>query len=252
MIFAAGHRARMLCVLGGIAVSIVAFAMAAAPASAQTMTGVPNALQGFSQNRDQPVKIEAERLEVRDKEQQASFIGDVKVTQGDTVMRAKSLVVFYERNDAKAAKDAKPARTMPAADPGPGGSQKISRLEARGGVTVTQKDQTVTGQSGIFDMRANTVTLNGGVLLTQGQNVLRGERLIVDLTTGAARVEAGKSNNGRVQGVFHSTGTPLQGGNPAAPGTRPQPAPGRNAPAASDEPGAPLKLNALPPRGRAG
>ena len=41
---------------------------AGAPAqTAQTaQTGVPNALQGFSQNRSQPVKIESASLEVRD------------------------------------------------------------------------------------------------------------------------------------------------------------------------------------------
>jgi lipopolysaccharide export system protein LptA len=29
--------------------------------------GVPNAVQGFSQNRDQPIQIEAATLEMRDK-----------------------------------------------------------------------------------------------------------------------------------------------------------------------------------------
>ena len=31
------------------------------------MSGVPNAMQGFSQNRDQPIQIEAASLEMRDK-----------------------------------------------------------------------------------------------------------------------------------------------------------------------------------------
>ena len=67
-----------------------------APA-AQPSKGPPNALQGFSQNRDQPVHIEAATLEVRDKDKVATFSGDVRVTQGDTNMRCKSLVVFYEQ-----------------------------------------------------------------------------------------------------------------------------------------------------------
>jgi len=56
--------------------------------------GPPNALQGFSQNRDQPVKIQAATLEVREKEKQATFSGDVHVTNGDTELRCKSLIVF--------------------------------------------------------------------------------------------------------------------------------------------------------------
>ena len=59
-------------------------------------------------------------------------------------------------------------------------------------MTVTQKDQTATGERGLFDMQANTVTLIGNVVVTQGQNVMRGERLVVDLTTGVSRVDAGK------------------------------------------------------------
>jgi lipopolysaccharide export system protein LptA len=158
--------------------------------------GPPNALQGFSQNRDEPVHIEAATLEVRDKDKVATFSGDVKVQQGDTGLRCKSLVVFYEQDN----KDGTPAaNTMAAADAGPGGQQRIKRLEAKGGVVVTQKEQTATGELGIFDMKTNTVTLSGNVIMTQGKNILRGEKLIVDLTSGVSKVESSKSANGRVQ-----------------------------------------------------
>jgi lipopolysaccharide export system protein LptA len=158
--------------------------------------GPPNALQGFSQNRDQPVKIEAATLEVRDKDKVATFSGDVKVQQGDTGLRCKSLMVFYEQD----AKDGTPAaNTMPAADAGPGGEQRIKRLEAKGSVVVTQKEQTATGELGVFDMKTNTVTLSGNVIMTQGKNILRGDRLIVDLTSGVSKVESSKNANGRVQ-----------------------------------------------------
>src|SRR5471032_2313155 len=58
--------------------------------------GVPNAMQGFAQNRDQPIKIEASSLEMRDKKKEATFAGNVKVVQGDTTMTSKTLVVFYD------------------------------------------------------------------------------------------------------------------------------------------------------------
>jgi lipopolysaccharide export system protein LptA len=191
--------------------------VASAPAANK---GPPNALQGFSQNRDQPVHIEAATLEVRDKDKVATFSGDVKVQQGDTGLRCKSLVVFYEQDG----KDGTPAaNTMPAADAGPGGQQRIKRLEARGGVVVSQKDQTATGETGIFDMKANTVTLNGKVVMTQGKNVLRGERLVVDLTSGVSRVEAGKSGHDRVEGLFLPSSGPvdLKSGLQQAPAPRP-------------------------------
>jgi lipopolysaccharide export system protein LptA len=172
------------------------------------MSGVPNAMQGFSQNRDQPIQIEAASLEMRDKKKEATFSGNVKVVQGDTTMTSRSLVVFYDSGPAPATPAPAPAPAAPkgsksgsmqAASPGPGGSSSIRRLEAKGSVVVTQKDQVVTGETAIFDTRANLITMVGGVVLTQCKNVLKGDRLKVDMTTGVSRVE---SDSGKVQGMF--------------------------------------------------
>jgi len=216
-----------------VALSLIAGAKAVAQSAVQ---GVPNAMQGFSQNRDQPIQIEAASLEMRDKKKEATFSGNVKVVQGDTTMTSKILVVFYESaaatapaaapaGNTKAAAKAAPA-PIQSATPGPGGSSQIRRLEAKGNVVVTQKDQVVTGESAVFDTKTNLVTMVGGVILTQGKNVLRGDRLIVDMTTGVSRVE---SDSGRVQGLFISSG---QGG-PAVPGAAPTPSP---APGNSNKP----------------
>jgi len=196
--------------------------IAAGDAGAQSaVTGVPNAMQGFSQNRDQPIQIEAASLEMRDKKKEATFSGNVKVVQGDTTMTSKTLVVFYDSTPAPApAANSKAGKSAPiqASTPGPGGSSSIRRLEARGNVVVTQKDQVVTGETAVFDTKTNLITMLGGIVLTQGKNVLRGDRLMVDMTTGVSRVE---SESGRVQGLFQSSG---QGG-PAIPGLQPSPTP---------------------------
>jgi lipopolysaccharide export system protein LptA len=179
--------------------------IAAGDALAQgAMSGVPNAMQGFSQNRDQPIQIEAASLEMRDKKKEATFAGNVKVVQGDTTMTSKSLVVFYDSGPAPvtpapAAPKGSKSGPMQSATPGPGGSSSIRRLEAKGSVVVTQKDQVVTGETAIFDTRANLITMMGGVVLTQCKNVLKGDRLKVDMTTGVSRVE---SDSGKVQGMF--------------------------------------------------
>jgi lipopolysaccharide export system protein LptA len=178
-------RRRMLAAAAALLMLLSLQAMA--QPSSSTSKGGPNALQGFSQNRNQPVQIEAASLEVRDKDKIATFSGSVKVVQGDTVMRCKSLVVYYEQQGQQGG-----AQTMKAAAPGPGGSSSISKLEALGGVTVNQKDQTATGDKALFDMKSNTVTLTGNVVVSQGQNVMRGDRLVVDLTSGTSRVESGK------------------------------------------------------------
>src|ERR1700759_4794665 len=84
----------------GFALVMFLAMLLAGDASAQnTVSGVPNAMQGFTQNRDQPIQIEAATLEMRDKKKEATFSGNVKVVQGDTTMTSKTLVVFYESKD---------------------------------------------------------------------------------------------------------------------------------------------------------
>jgi lipopolysaccharide export system protein LptA len=189
--------------LVAVTVIIVAWAICGPDATAQKNQGPPNALQGFSQNRDEPVKIRATALEIREKDNMATFTGDVYVLQGDTEMRCNVLVVSYEKETG--------TRTGNAAEPGPGGDRQINRIEAKGNVVVVQQDQNASGDAATFNMRENTVTLVGNVIVTRGTNVLRGQRLVVDLTSGVSKMDGG-----RIDGIFQS-----------APRTSPDP---RNAP----------------------
>ena len=146
-------------------------------------------------------------------------------------MTSKTLVVFYESGGGDKPAAPQPAAKgasakgapMQSATPGPGGASSIKRLEARGNVVVTQKDQVVTGETAVFDTKTNLITMLGGgpagqVVLTQCKNVLRGDRLMVDMTTGVSRVE---SDSGRVQALLpqggnNDCGSGGPGGKPAA------------------------------------
>ena len=147
---------------------VLAVAQAPRPAAGPP---VQSLLQG-GQDKDQPVQIEAASLEVRDKDKRATFSGDVQVVQGDTTMKCQKLVVFYgqEVGIAQAgapAPEAKPAPTS--AMPGPKGAQNIRRIEARGGVTVITKDQNASGDLGVYDLIANTITLTGNVVVSHSK-----------------------------------------------------------------------------------
>src|SRR6202007_813241 len=161
---------------------VLAFGATSTANAQSSATNVPNAMQGFAQNRDQPIQIEAASLEMRDKKKEATFSGNVKVVQGDTTMTSKTLVVFYESSgqgqgqgqqspppanakSAKAAPATAPGAPMQSATPGPGGSSSIKRLEAHGNVVVTQKDQVATGETAIFDTKTHLITMVGGVLV---------------------------------------------------------------------------------------
>lgn len=182
--------------------------------------GPANALQGFSQNRDQPVNIQSDTLVVRDKEKIATFSGNVHLIQGDTEMYSKSLVVHYLDESKPGAAQANALKAGPGASPD-AAEQRISRVEATGGVTVMQKDQNAKGEEAVLDVQANTVVLSGHpVVMTRGQDVLRGQRLRVDLTTGVSTVEGG---GGRVEVLMGTP--PTSGGTPGLPGLLPAPPP---------------------------
>jgi lipopolysaccharide export system protein LptA len=207
-----------------VVVSVLTMIACGQVSAQKTDQGVPNAMQGFAQNRDQPIKIEAASLEMRDKKKEATFAGNVKVVQGDTTLTSKTLVAFYDSaSPATPPANSKTTKSVPmqSATPGPGGSSSIRRLEAKGSVMVTQKDQVVTGETAIFDTKTNLITMLGGVVLTQCGNVLRGDRLLVDMTTGVSRIE---SDSGKVQFLSDQSG---QGcGTPASSPKMPLPTPG--------------------------
>jgi lipopolysaccharide export system protein LptA len=146
---------------------------ARAQSAAGSSSGMSEAFKGFGSNGKDPIQIEADRLEVQDKDRIAVFSGNVNVRQKDTVMKTQRLKVFYE---GKAAEGLAQAAT--------GGNQQIRRFEAEGRVMIVQKDQTVTGERGWFDMKTQTAEVLNNVVLTQDKNVARGEKLAVDLRTG--------------------------------------------------------------------
>ena len=165
------------------------------PAEAQTRSrtgAAPSTLGGLGGDSKEPIKIDADKLDVLDKENRAVFTGKVVAVQGETTVRCSVMTVFYEGRQGPGAKPAEPA---PA--PGAGNDSSIRRIECKGPVTVVSKTQTATGDNAVFDRASNRVIMTGNVALNDGPNITRGERLVYNTETGIANVEGG-----RVQGFF--------------------------------------------------
>jgi lipopolysaccharide export system protein LptA len=196
---------RRLSIIALTAIVCIVFSALAPKAIAQTgfaqagATSNP-AKTGQFENKDAPVQIEAATLEVHDKSKTATFSGNVQVVQGDTTMRCRSLVVFYGQEvglgepGTAATTNTNTGVKTPLG--GTKGAQNIRRIEARGAVTVLTKDQSASGDLGVYDLKTKTITLSGNVVVSQGQNVIHGERVVVDTETGNARVESGGSGAG--------------------------------------------------------
>ncbi len=188
---------------------------AAAPAAtAAAKAGGAKALGELGSSRE-PISIDADRLDVFDKEGRAVFTGNVIAIQGETTMKCTAMNVLYESSrgargaaasgttapagtasggTAAPAGPAAPAPERAPATPGTGlaNDSAIRKIECKGPVVITTKTQTATGDRAEFDRVVNKVFLIGNAALSDGPNVTRGERVAYDLNTGVANVEGGR------------------------------------------------------------
>ena len=180
-----------------IAAVVAGLAVVVAPAFADSTSDM---FAGFQAKSKDPIQVDAQALEVHEEGTRriSVFSGGVTVKRGNTLMKAGT-ITLYSGTDAAAA-------------------SAFTRIEASGKISVSSGNQSVTGESAVVDMKANTITVAGGVggvVLSQGQNVITGSRLIINLTTGTARVEQDPGK--QIRGVFTPGGiTPGQ-----APGDAP-------------------------------
>ncbi len=199
---------RLVPASGAVAAALIAAGVMLFPgvgAWAQNAAPPSSPLGGLGTGKD-PIKIDADRLDVFDAEKRATFTGNVVAVQGETTLRCSSLNVFYEQSAAGAAGTTKPEAKAEAKPQPKGqgaqaeGDNNIRKLDCQGPVTVVSGAQTATGQHAVFDRVSNTVTLTGNVLLSQEKNVQQCDRIVYSLDTSVANCIA--RPGGRVQGVF--------------------------------------------------
>jgi lipopolysaccharide export system protein LptA len=212
-----------------LVIALAVLACGSAPAGAQPRTQTqaapaastaarPSGLGNLGTNNKEPIKIDADRLDVFDKEQRAVFTGSVVAVQGESTIKCSELTVLYEQQRGQ-------ARPAPGASPGDGA---IRRIDCKGPVTIVSRTQTATGDSAVFDRIANRIELIGNVALSEGQNVTTGQRAVYDLNTGVANVVDKPGGRVRALIVPGSVAPPGQGGSQ---GAASQPPAGRRAPA---------------------
>jgi lipopolysaccharide export system protein LptA len=128
-------------------------------------------------------------LEWHDKEQLAVARGDAVALRDQKRIRADVMTAEVQRDEK--------------------GTQRISRIDAQGDVTVTSQDQTGRGDTGVYNVDTGITTLIGHVKLTRGQNELRGQYAVVDLNKSIYRLLGAppsetltSSRPARVEGLF--------------------------------------------------
>lgn len=128
-----------------------------------------------------PVDIVANEMEILDAEKKAIFRGAVDATRGTTNLKSDMLTVTY--SDVKQ----------------PDGTTKTDAtdLDAKGNVTITTPEETITGDWAKYNPQTEKLVVGGNVKLVQGATVLVGNELRSDLKTKRTQM-----SGGRVKGSF--------------------------------------------------
>ncbi|MEA2085261.1 MAG: lipopolysaccharide transport periplasmic protein LptA [Thermodesulfobacteriota bacterium] len=148
-------------------------------------------------NPDTPIHIEADRMESNSSKNIVEFTGNVEAKQGDLVINADKMTVYYQKSNAK--KKSSSAN-----------SQKIKKIIADSNVTIARGELSAAGDRAEFSASNNKVTLIGNTRVWQDNNLVTGNMIEIDLDTGTSIVERSKNKGERVKGIFY----PGSGGNP--------------------------------------
>ncbi|MCW5751949.1 MAG: hypothetical protein KIT81_12450 [Alphaproteobacteria bacterium] len=165
--------------------------LAAAPGAAARSGGI-----GGADDRDKPVEITADSLEVQRDRQTAIFRGNVQAVQGSTRMRADSMVVYYRD---RAQQDAARQQAEQRGEEIRGG--RIARIDAFGKVFISSEGETAQGDKMVYDLDRRILSGEGRVVLTRESDVLNCARLTINLETRQNVCES--APGGRVQGIFN-------------------------------------------------
>ncbi len=141
-------------------------------------------------DRDAPIEVRADQLQVFDAERKAVYSGNVDAVQDKARLRSKLLTIEFNPRERRVGSEA-----------GLGsGFGTVKKLIAEGEVFYITPDEKVRGDRAEYDYQNDTITMTGNVVLTRGEEgVINGTRLVIDIASGRATVT---SEGKRVLSIF--------------------------------------------------
>lgn len=144
-------------------------------ATAAIAQGTQLSFGGIKADPSQPVEVTADNLEVDQTTGQATFTGNVLVSQGEMKLSADKVRVVYDQV-----------------------ARKVARMDALGHVLLVSGPDAAESENAEYTVDSGTIVMTGNVLLNQGMSTVAGERMVVNLTTGAAQM------SGRVRTLLNT------------------------------------------------
>lgn len=146
-----------------------------APASLALAQGSQVAFGSVQENKDEPVEVTSDSLEIDQNAGRAIFTDNVVIVQGEMRLTADKVVVIYDTE-----------------------TQDMTDVEAIGNVVLISGEDAAEAERADYSVENGTIIMTGNVLVAQGPTAVTSDRMTVWLEDGTAQM------SGRVRTVLQS------------------------------------------------
>ncbi|RLB12221.1 MAG: lipopolysaccharide transport periplasmic protein LptA [Deltaproteobacteria bacterium] len=134
--------------------------------------------------KNPPIVIKSDRLEVDDELKLITFTGNVVATKQELKIKCKKMVIYYA-----------PTGRHPGAHSSTSNKSRISKIVATGDVKIYRGKQggIATSDKAIYYQEEDKLVLTGRPMVKQGRDFVEGERITIYLKENRSVVESSKS-----------------------------------------------------------
>ena len=136
-----------------------------------------------------PIQVNADRLDVFEKENRAVYVGNVDVVQSTARLQADKLTINFKTSGEGPEGGLSAGFTSP------------DTMVAEGDVFYVTPDLKARGDKGIYTSDTDTVEFTGNVILSRGEDIAQGECLTLQISAGQSTLGCG-TGTGRVTTVI--------------------------------------------------
>lgn len=164
---------------------LLAASMAISPALAEDISGNSDTTGSKSNEK---IHITADKLISDNTSGYAEFIGDVRASQGENVITADRLKIFYKKH--------LPDKNKPVID-----QESIHQIVATGNVKIKFDNRVAESRQAVYNTETSVLVLSGAdSKIISGNDTISGEKITFYRTDGRIAVEGGQKE--RVEAVF--------------------------------------------------
>jgi lipopolysaccharide export system protein LptA len=143
-----------------------------------------SAVQALSSDKDQPINIEADSVDIDESKGQSVYLGNVQVTQGSIRLLADRVTVFHASGD--------PEKFIAVGQPA-----KFRQMPDDGDVPIQARAQRME-----YLINGDLVTLIDQAVVLQGKDTMRSDRIVWDRVKGKVKGGLAAQGKERVKMTF--------------------------------------------------